>query len=122
MLQSEGSPKGGLTTAVLLVFNIRNYLIADCVRQWNSMIQVRLYAAAMAAVGKESVQLEGNYATVADVIAELAQRFPGTTDSGLTLSQVAEQCSFLADGKRIDTSASVSGVETLDVLPPFAGG
>lgn len=86
------------------------------------MIQVRLYAAAMAAVGKESVQLEGNYATVADVIAELAQRFPGTTDSGLTLSQVAEQCSFLADGKRIDASASVSGIETLDVLPPFAGG
>lgn len=86
------------------------------------MIQVRLYAAAMAAVGKESVQLEDNYATVADVIDELSQRYPGTTDSGLTLSQVAEQCSFLADGKRIDASASVSGVETLDVLPPFAGG
>lgn len=85
-------------------------------------MQVRLYAAAMAAVGKESVQLENSYDSVADVIDDLSQRFPGTTDSGMTLKQVAKQCSFLADGKRVDPTASVSGVETLDVLPPFAGG
>lgn len=86
------------------------------------MIQVRLYAAAMAAVGRESVQLDDNYATVTDVIEELTRSFPGTTDSGMNLIQVSEQCSFLADGKRIDEFASLNGVETLDVLPPFAGG
>ena len=80
-------------------------------------VTVRYFAAARAAAGaeSESVILRPG-TTVADLVNRLA--VPGTR-----LATVLNRCSYLCDGiaVRDDTKALRSG-DTIDVLPPFAGG
>jgi sulfur-carrier protein len=80
-------------------------------------VMVRYFAAARAAAGaeSESVILRPG-TTVADLINRLA--VPGTR-----LATVLSRCSYLCDGVAVrdETKALRSG-DTIDVLPPFAGG
>ncbi|MGO9509581.1 MAG: MoaD/ThiS family protein [Mycobacterium sp.] len=80
-------------------------------------VTVRYFAAARAAAGAESetVTLRPG-ATVADLVDGLAMR------DG-RLAAVLSRCSYLCDGiaVRDDTAALCAG-NTVDVLPPFAGG
>jgi sulfur-carrier protein len=80
-------------------------------------VTVRYFAAARAAAGVDSerVPLDRD-TTVDDVIGELGGR-----DS--ELARVLARCSFLCDGVAVrDGGLRLTTNQTLDVLPPFAGG
>jgi sulfur-carrier protein len=80
-------------------------------------VTVRFFAAASAAAGAESaVLILQAGATITDAIHELC----GQSDS---LALVLQKCSFLCDGVAVRDRATVLRPhQTLDVLPPFAGG
>jgi sulfur-carrier protein len=80
-------------------------------------VVVRYFAAARAAAGVDEETLRiAPGATVADLVAELAARDP-------KLATVLERCSFLCDGVAVRNRAEpLQTKQTLDVLPPFAGG
>ena len=81
---------------------------------------VRYFAAARAAAGTESeiVNVRPGV-TVAEVVQSLAKRKP-------QLSTVLGRCSYLCDGIAVSFEAAtvrpVGFDQTIDVLPPFAGG
>jgi sulfur-carrier protein len=80
-------------------------------------VTVRYFAAARAAAGAESeTVILRRGTTVAELVERLA--VPGTC-----LAKVLSRCSYLCDGiaVRDDTKALRPG-DTIDVLPPFAGG
>ena len=80
-------------------------------------LTVRYFAAARAAANAETetVQIEPN-TTVAALVDTLAARGP-------ELARVLRRCSFLVDGVAVrDDDAKLSDGQTIDVLPPFAGG
>lgn len=80
-------------------------------------VSIRFFAAARAAAGADATELTVDPgATVADVVSELCCR----SDE---LARVLQRCSYLCDGIAVRDQARVlrSG-QTLDVLPPFAGG
>jgi molybdopterin synthase sulfur carrier subunit len=80
-------------------------------------ITVRYFAAARAASGSETEQLmvcPG--ATVEELIGELASH-------SQTLARVLTRCSLLCDGVAVrDRAQLLRAGNTIDVLPPFAGG
>ncbi len=80
-------------------------------------VTVRFFAAARAAAGTESDVLTVRPgATVADVVNELACR-------NAELARVLQRCSYLRDGIAVrNTATALQTGQTLDVLPPFAGG
>ncbi|MBI3690934.1 MAG: MoaD/ThiS family protein [Mycolicibacterium aromaticivorans] len=80
-------------------------------------VTVRFFAAARAAAGIESDLLTVHTgATVADVVNELACR-------NAELARVLQRCSYLRDGIAVrNTATALQSGQTLDVLPPFAGG
>ena len=80
-------------------------------------VTVRFFAAASAAAGTESnVMTLSQGATVADAVRELC----GQSDE---LALVLRKCSYLCDGVAVrDQAAVLRPHQTLDVLPPFAGG
>jgi sulfur-carrier protein len=80
-------------------------------------IVVRYFAAARAAAGvyEETLHVASD-ATIADVAAQLSARDPA-------LAAVLARCSYLCDGIAVrDKSEVLLTDQTLDVLPPFAGG
>ncbi|ETW26048.1 MoaD/ThiS family protein [Mycobacterium gastri] len=80
-------------------------------------VTVRYFAAARAATGIESetVTLRPG-ATVAELVDGLAAR-------SAQLATVLGRCSYLCDGIAVrDDATPLSSGDTLDVLPPFAGG
>ena len=80
-------------------------------------VTVRYFAAARAAAGADSQTVTlPRGATMADLVTELAAR-------GGRLATVLGRCSYLCDeiAVRDDTTALCPG-NTVDVLPPFAGG
>jgi sulfur-carrier protein len=80
-------------------------------------VTVRYFAAARAAAGndEETIRLRPN-TTVAQLVAELSARDPD-------LAKVLLRCSFLCDGVAVrDDSMELGDAQTVDVLPPFAGG
>ena len=80
-------------------------------------VKVRYFAAARAAAGvdAETVSL-GSGATVSDLLTTLRMR-------GATLSAVLDRCSFLCDEIAVrDVNKPLQTNQTVDVLPPFAGG
>lgn len=80
-------------------------------------VKVRYFAAARAAAGvdAETVSLAPG-ATVADLVADLRTR-------NATLSKVLDRCSFLCDEIAVrDVEKPLRTNQTVDVLPPFAGG
>ena len=80
-------------------------------------VTVRFFAAARAAAGADSDLLTVQQgATVADVVSELCCR-------GDELARVLQRCSYLCDGIAVRNQAiKLRTGQTLDVLPPFAGG
>jgi len=89
------------------------------------MALVRYFAAAADAAGCAEERVAS--ATVGDFIAHAI----ATHGSGF--ERVVRQCSFLLDGDRVDVydetgvlaegaSTPLTRADTLDVLPPFAGG
>ncbi len=80
-------------------------------------VTVRYFAAARAAAGTETETIDLHTGTtVAELIDALSAR---NTD----LSKVLARCSYLRDGVAVrDMETSLGDAQTLDVLPPFAGG
>ncbi|OBA64519.1 molybdopterin synthase sulfur carrier subunit [Mycobacterium sp. 1100029.7] len=80
-------------------------------------VTIRYFAAARAAAGAESETVTVRAGTT---VAELVQRLavPGTR-----LATVLDRCSYLCDGIAVrDDSKPLRRGNTIDVLPPFAGG
>ena len=80
-------------------------------------VTVRYFAAARAAAGndEETIRLQPG-STVADLVALLRAR-------DQNLAKVLLRCSFLCDGVAVrDETVTLSDAQTVDVLPPFAGG
>jgi molybdopterin synthase sulfur carrier subunit len=80
-------------------------------------ITVRYFAAARAAAGSESEQLAVRAgATVGELVDTLGGRSP-------ELARVLSRCSYLCDGMAVrDQAQPLQAGNTVDVLPPFAGG
>jgi sulfur-carrier protein len=80
-------------------------------------ITVRYFAAARAAAGTETETLRLPAGTTVDrLLADLAERGPD-------LAKVLARCSFLRDGIAVrNRDDALQTNETVDVLPPFAGG
>ena len=78
---------------------------------------VRFFAAARAAAGTESETLGvAPGTTIDDLVGQLRGRGPD-------LATVLDRCSFLCDGVAVrDRGARLQTHQTIDVLPPFAGG
>jgi sulfur-carrier protein len=80
-------------------------------------VTVRFFAAARAAAGHEveTIRLRPG-TTVAGLAEQLSER-------GADLAKVLKRCSFLCDGVAVrDAEVALDNVQTVDVLPPFAGG
>jgi molybdopterin converting factor small subunit len=80
-------------------------------------VTVRYFAAARAAAGMddEIVGLAPG-TTVAALVHELGERDP-------ELAKVLSRCSYLCDGIAVrDLGLTLVNAQTVDVLPPFAGG
>ena len=80
-------------------------------------VTVRYFAAARAAAGndEETIRLRPG-TTVAELVAGLGAR-------DQNLAKLLLRCSFLCDGVAVRDHAAVLGdAQTVDVLPPFAGG
>lgn len=81
------------------------------------MARIRYFAGAAEAAGTDEEQIEGT--SVAEVLAA-AMRAHGDR-----LAEVLPRCSVLHAGRYVDDdsdSAPVGASDTIDVLPPFAGG
>jgi molybdopterin converting factor small subunit len=80
-------------------------------------ITVRYFAAARAAAGSDSERLSiRSGATVAELVDGLGGR-------SQELARVLVRCSFLCDGVAVrDQGQPLQAGNTIDVLPPFAGG
>jgi sulfur-carrier protein len=80
-------------------------------------VTVRYFAAARAAAGAE-VETVGvrTGTTVAELVDQLGER-------NAELAKVLKRCSFLCDGIAVrDAGMALAPGQTVDVLPPFAGG
>lgn len=80
-------------------------------------VTVRYFGAARAAAGSEAQALVlAPGTTVSDLVGALGDGNPG-------LAKVLQRCSYLCDGVAVrDASVSLGAGQTIDVLPPFAGG
>jgi sulfur-carrier protein len=80
-------------------------------------VTVRFFAAARAAAGHESETIRLRPpATVAGLVDQLSER-------DAELAKVLKRCSFLCDGVAVrDAEMALDNAQTVDVLPPFAGG
>ena len=80
-------------------------------------IGVRYFAAARAAAGSDSEQLTVRAGvTLRELVDELSSRNP-------ELARVLLRCSYLCDGVAVhDRAQPLHAGNTIDVLPPFAGG
>jgi molybdopterin converting factor small subunit len=80
-------------------------------------VTVRYFAAARAAAGNEveKIRLRPD-TTLAELVTQL-----GARDENL--AKVLMRCSFLRDGVAVrDADVALRNAQTVDVLPPFAGG
>ena len=80
-------------------------------------VAVRFFAAARAAAGTEAEEvIVPAGTTVQGLVDQLASRGP-------ELERVLARCSYLCDGVAVrDSGMALLNTQTLDVLPPFAGG
>lgn len=87
------------------------------VEQDGIAVTVRYFAAARAAAGTEAETVVVRPGTsVGGLVERLAVR-------GSRLATVLSRCSYLCDGVAVrDETAPLRGGNTIDVLPPFAGG
>jgi sulfur-carrier protein len=83
----------------------------------SAKVTVRYFAAARAAAGldDEILGIEPG-TTFADLVDQLSAR-------DAELAKVLQRCSFLCDGVAVrDSTVGLVNAQTVDVLPPFAGG
>lgn len=80
-------------------------------------VTVRYFAAARAAAGAESeTVMVPDGTTVAGLVDRLAVR-------GTRLATVLSRCSYLRGGVAVrDEATALCAGDTVDILPPFAGG
>ncbi len=80
-------------------------------------VTVRYFAAARAAAGVDDEAVDVDEAApVADLVEVLRARGP-------ELARVLARCSYLRDGIAVrDITTPLAPAQTIDVLPPFAGG
>ena len=80
-------------------------------------VTVRYFAAAAAAAGVDTETLDlAKNSTIATLVEHLRDR-------DAELARVLTRCSYLLDGVAVrDMDKLVSTSQTVDVLPPFAGG
>jgi molybdopterin synthase sulfur carrier subunit len=80
-------------------------------------VTVRYFAAARADAGSDSEQLSlRSGATVGELV-------DGLGDRSQELARVLTRCSYLCDGVAVrDKAQPLRAGNTIDVLPPFAGG
>ncbi|WP_101952015.1 MoaD/ThiS family protein [Mycobacterium sp. 3519A] len=80
-------------------------------------VTVRYFAAARAAAGlDDEIIAVAPGTTVASLVQTLGDRDPA-------LAKVLSRCSYLCDGIAVrDLGLTLSDTQTVDVLPPFAGG
>jgi sulfur-carrier protein len=80
-------------------------------------VTVRYFAAARAAAGAETeIVCVSRGSTIGDLVKGLGTR-------SAKLAAVLERCSFLCDGMAVrDRTKPLESNQTVDVLPPFAGG
>lgn len=80
-------------------------------------VTVRFFAAARDAAGKDTDVLRVPFgSTIGGAVCELS----GQSDK---MALVLQKCSFLCDGVAVrDRGTVLRAHQTLDVLPPFAGG
>jgi sulfur-carrier protein len=80
-------------------------------------ITVRYFAAARAAAGSESEELA---VPAGATVGELVYTLGGRSQE---LARVLSRCSYLCDGMAVrDQAQPLQAGNTIDVLPPFAGG
>ena len=78
------------------------------------MAKVNFYAAARAAAGAPTLQIQAN--SLGAVIEKLANQNP-------ELAKILPTCSYLLNGEAcIELTQALSASDNLDVLPQFAGG
>ena len=80
-------------------------------------VTVRFFAAARAAAGNEveTIRIQPG-TTIAELVDQLSDR-------DAELAKVLMRCSFLCDGVAVrDANVALDNAQTIDVLPPFAGG
>jgi sulfur-carrier protein len=83
----------------------------------SAKVTVRYFAAARAAAGVDDEILAVEPGTT---VAELVDQL---SDRDANLAKVLKRCSFLCDGVAVrDAKVALHNAQTLDVLPPFAGG
>lgn len=87
-------------------------------------MRIRYFAAASSATGLEEETFElPEGTTLGGLEALLAQRHPTAPDGGMPLERVLTRCSFLRNGvATTDRSRVLEADDSIDVLPPFAGG
>lgn len=87
-------------------------------------MEIHYFAAARAAagLGSERVPHPAAGTTLGQLLDDRAATHTGTTDSGLTLADIFERCTFLLDGANSERDAPLDSVARIDVLPPFSGG
>ena len=80
-------------------------------------VTVRFFAAAAAAAGRDTVDMTlPTGSSIHDIVRELS-------DQSEEMALVMRKCSFLCDGVAVrDRAIVLRAAQTLDVLPPFAGG
>ena len=80
-------------------------------------LNVRFFAAAAAAAGSETAVLDLHPGVTVD---DALRKLSGQSEE---LALVLQKCSYLCDGVAVRDRATVlQSHQTLDVLPPFAGG
>lgn len=83
------------------------------------MLRIRLFAAARHAVGRSEFTVEGlglsEPTTVGDIVDGLTAVAPGA-------KRVLEGCAVLVDGERCPREYVIEQANSVDLLPPFAGG
>ena len=77
------------------------------------MTTVRFFAAAEEAVGRDSLMTDA--VTLGDLKSTMLSEHPA-------LHGLLPRCAVLVDGARVDDEFALAGAQTVDVLPPFAGG
>ncbi len=80
-------------------------------------VTVRFFAAARAAAGNEEETIRiRRGTTISGLVDQLGGR-------DANLAKVLMRCSFLCDGVAVrDADVALVDAQTIDVLPPFAGG
>ena len=84
-------------------------------------MRIHYFAAARAATGVSDEPTEG-FDSLGELLDDAAARHTGRTDSGLSLADILERCTFLVDGQRAERATELDGAQRVDILPPFAGG